>query len=283
MKLPAASLPRCGKVFRTSAPEERTGTAGAATLDPSPDGRDAGVKPVEDRVLQPLPRRPREEPLHGAHPQGRGRREVKRPVGTRLQPLADHGRPVRGRVVEDDVPRGSGPDPLGDMVEKGGEYLRAVARDLAGGDVEGRPQSWVRVSSEAAAAFFPAPVSALARPLFVNRRDDGGVDLWTDDVADSDLEPRVPGHLLEGLHPHRPVPGVFRRQRHMRSGTCICGMIFGVWSAGSPSRTGRRSIGASPGTWAGRTISGRYSTDRGRHRRGAQITRPNSTSTFAKP
>ena len=215
MKLPVASLPRCGKVFRTSATEERTGAAGAATLDPSPDGRDAGVRPVEDRVLQPLPRRPQEEPLHGAHPQGRGRREVKRPVGTRLQPLADLGRPVRGRVVEDDVHRGPGTDPLEDMVEKGGEHLQAVpldrpARDLAGGDVEGRPQSWVRVSSEAAAAFFPAPVSALARPLSVTRRDDGGVgrvDLWTDDVADPDLEPRVPGHLEVFIRcGRRPLP-----------------------------------------------------------------------------
>ena len=63
------------------------------------------------------------------------------PVGTALQPLMDFGRLVRGDVVEDDMDRGSGIDPLGDAVEEGEELLGAVppdrlADDLAGGDVE---------------------------------------------------------------------------------------------------------------------------------------------------
>ena len=48
---------------------------------------------------------------------------MKRPVGMALQPLVNLGRAVRRHVVENDVHRGSGVDPLRDVVEEGEELL----------------------------------------------------------------------------------------------------------------------------------------------------------------
>ena len=79
-----ASLPSLDEVFRLSAPAERTGVVGVVVLDVSLDRRDALVKRVEDRILQPLPRQLREEPLDGVHSGRRGWGEVERPVGTAL-------------------------------------------------------------------------------------------------------------------------------------------------------------------------------------------------------
>ena len=137
-----ASPPRLHEVFRIPAPTERAGVIGNVVLDVALGRRNAIVKRVEDRVLQPLPGQRREEPLHGVHPGRRGRGKVELPVGTALQQFLDLGRLVRGDVVEDYMHRGSGCDPLGDMVEECKEVLRAVpfdrpADDLPGGDVEG--------------------------------------------------------------------------------------------------------------------------------------------------
>ena len=55
------------KILRAAAPPERARVPGVAVPDAAPDRRDAGIQRVEDRVLQPLPRRPREDPLHGVH------------------------------------------------------------------------------------------------------------------------------------------------------------------------------------------------------------------------
>ena len=92
--------------------------------------RDAGVKRVQDLVLQPLPRQLREEPLHGVHPQRRGqRRELEREVKMILESFANIDRLARRHVVEDDVDRSHRADPLGDMIDKGGKILLAAAPD----------------------------------------------------------------------------------------------------------------------------------------------------------
>ena len=130
-----ASLLSLDEVFRLPAPAERTGVVGVVVRDVSLDRRDARVKRVEDRILQPLPRQLREEPLDGVHPRRRGRGEVERPVGTALQPRVDLGRLVRRDVVADDVHRGFGRDPRGDRVEEGEELRRAVPFDRLADDV----------------------------------------------------------------------------------------------------------------------------------------------------
>ena len=56
-------LPGLHEILRAAAPPERPCVAGVAVFNVSPDRRDAGVKRVEDRVPQPLPRQLREEPL----------------------------------------------------------------------------------------------------------------------------------------------------------------------------------------------------------------------------
>ena len=56
-------LPGLHEILRAAAPPERPCVAGVAVLDAALDRRDAGVKRVEDRVPQPLPRQLREEPL----------------------------------------------------------------------------------------------------------------------------------------------------------------------------------------------------------------------------
>ena len=58
-----APLPGLHEILRAAAPPERPRVPGVAVLDAALDRRDAGVQQVEDRVLEPLPRRPREEPL----------------------------------------------------------------------------------------------------------------------------------------------------------------------------------------------------------------------------
>ena len=82
--------------------------------------------------------------FHGTHPGRRGRREVKRPVGMALQPLVDLGRAVRRHVVENDVHRGSGPDPLRtpfrDVVEEG----RGTPPSGAARPSGPRPSPWRR-------------------------------------------------------------------------------------------------------------------------------------------
>ena len=65
--------------------------------------RDALVERVEDRVFEPRPRKLGEEPLDGTHPRGRGRSEVKRPIGVVLQPFVNFGRLVGGDIVEGDM------------------------------------------------------------------------------------------------------------------------------------------------------------------------------------
>ena len=56
-------LPGLHEILRAAAPTERAGVPGVAVFNVSPDRRDAGVERVEDRVLEPLPRKLREEPL----------------------------------------------------------------------------------------------------------------------------------------------------------------------------------------------------------------------------
>ena len=62
-----APLPGHRESLRAAVPPERPRVPGVAVPDAVLDRRDAGVERVEDRVLEPLPRRPREEPLHGVH------------------------------------------------------------------------------------------------------------------------------------------------------------------------------------------------------------------------
>ena len=210
-------FPRLHEILRAAAPTERPRVPGVVVLDVALNRRDAGVQRVKDRVLEPLPHQLREEPLHGVHPRRRGRREVKRPVGMALQPLADLGRPVGRHVVKDDVHRGSGLDPLRDVVEEGEELRRGVpldrpADDLPRGDVEGRQKaggavppvvarSRLRMVRRHGQRRLRASQSLYLR-LLVHREHYGVVwriDMQARDIADPDLEPRVPGHL-ERLH-----------------------------------------------------------------------------------
>ncbi len=182
---------------------------GIVVRDAALDRRDAFVERVEDRILRPLPRQPREEPLDGVRPGRRGRGEAERPVGAALLPRADLGRPVRRDVVEDDVHRVSGCDPLGDRVGEGEELLRAMpvdptlpvatSRAASRQVVPCRLQSCVRVQA------WPGftgrgllrPPERLYLRLLVYRKDDGmvgRVDAEADDVA------RCP----EGPDPVRP-------------------------------------------------------------------------------
>ena len=215
------SLPRFDAVFRLPAPAERTGVVGVVVRNISFDRRDAFLQRVENRILQSLPGELREDPLDGVHPRGRGRGDVEGPVGTALQPRVDFGRLVRRDVVEDDVHRGFGRDPRGDMIEEGEELLRAVpfdrpADDLAGGGVQGRqpagravPPGVVRPRLGMARCHGQGrlrPSACLDLRFLVHREDDGmvgRVDVEADDVADLDRELRV-ARDLEGLDLMRP-------------------------------------------------------------------------------
>ena len=215
------SLPRFDAVFRLPAPAERAGVVGVVVRDVSLDRCDTRVQRVEDRILQPLPRQFREDPLDGVHPRGRGRRDVECPVGTALQPRVDFGRLVRRDVVADDVHRGFGRDPRGDRVADGAELRRAVpfdrpADDLAGGGVQGRqpagravPPDVVRPRLGRARCHGQGrlrPSACLDLRCLVHREDDGRVgrvDVEADDVADLDRELRV-ARDLEGLDRVRP-------------------------------------------------------------------------------
>ena len=176
-----APPPGLHKILRAAAPPERARVAGVAVLDAAPDRRDAGVQRVEDRVLQPPPRRPREEPLHGVHhgthTGRRGRREVKRPVGMVLQPLADLGRAVP---------------------------LDRPTHDLPRGDVEGRQKACGPVPTVVVRPGLgmvrrhrkrpPRASQSLYLRLLVHREHDGvvwRVDIKAHDIADLELEPRV--------------------------------------------------------------------------------------------
>ena len=128
-----------------------------------------------------------------------------------LQPFVDLDRLVRGDVVENDVNRDSGLDPLADLVEEAEELLRAVALDhlagdLAGGDVEGRQQAGGAVALVVVGAGLRLaglhrqrrlrPPQRLDLRLLVHRDDHrmvGRVGAEADDVADLQLEPRVSG------------------------------------------------------------------------------------------
>ena len=81
--------------------------------------RNALVNRIEDRMLESLPRKLREDPIDGVHPGGRGRREVESSALVALRPVVGLGRLVRGDIVKNDMNRGSGPDPLADLVEQG--------------------------------------------------------------------------------------------------------------------------------------------------------------------
>ena len=182
-------------------------------LDVTLDRRDALVERTADRVPEPLPRKPGEEPLDGVHPRGRGRREVKRPVGVVPQPFVDLGRPVGGDVVGDDMNLGPGPNPLGDGVGERGEFLRAVTFDHLAGDLSGGAVAPVVMGAGPGMAGLhrqgclrPSqrldPVRALTRTNGVHaltpvHRDDHGVvgriDVEADDLADLQPEPRVAG------------------------------------------------------------------------------------------
>ena len=108
---------------------------------------------------------------------------------------------------------GPGLDPLGDKVEEGEEFLRAVtldhpAGDLPGGNIKGRHQTGGAIAPAVVGAG-PGmsglhrqgrlrPSKRLDLRLLVHRDDDGvvgRVDVKADDVADLQLEPRVAGDL----------------------------------------------------------------------------------------
>ncbi len=206
-------FPRLHEVFRLLAPAERAGVIGIVVLNVALDRRNALLERAEDRVLEPLPRELGEETLDGIHPRGRGRSEVKRPIGVVLQPFVDLGRLVGGNVVEHDMNLGSRPDPLGDEIKEGEEFLRAVtldhlAGDLSGGDIKGRHQAGGAVAPVVVSAGLGMaglhrqgrlrPSQCLDLCLLVHRDDDsvvGRVDVEADDVADLQLEPRVAGDL----------------------------------------------------------------------------------------
>ena len=117
-----------------------------------------------------------------------------------------------GDVVENDMDRGSGLDPLGDVVEEGVGHLRAVplgrpAADLSGGDVERGLQASGAVPPVVAdlglgvsGLHRQSPLRLperlyLVRALTPVHREDhrvvGRVDVEADDVAHLEREPRV--------------------------------------------------------------------------------------------
>ena len=59
------SILRLDEVLRVPTPAERAGIVDVVVLDVPLNRRDALVKRVEDRILQPLPGQLREEPLDG--------------------------------------------------------------------------------------------------------------------------------------------------------------------------------------------------------------------------
>ncbi len=175
------------------------GVVGIVVRDASLDGGDARVEGVEDRILQPLPGQPREEPLDGVRPGRRGRGEAERPVEPALRPRADPGRPVRRNAVGDDVHRGSGCDPLGDRVGEGEELLRAVPVDptLPVATSRAASRQVVRPCPGVTGRGLLRPPERLYLRLLVHRKDDGmvgRVDTEADDIA---------GHP-EGPDPVRP-------------------------------------------------------------------------------
>ena len=141
-----ASLPRLHEILWLPAPAEWACVVFIVMLDAALDRRDAFVDRVERRVHQTLPRGLWEEGFNGIHQRGRGRGETECPVGTGLQTFGDLSQLAGRDVVQDYVNLHVGPEPLGDVVEEGEEFLRAVtldhpAGDLSGGDVESRQQA----------------------------------------------------------------------------------------------------------------------------------------------
>ena len=191
------SLPRLDEVFGIPAPAERTGVVGVVVRDVSLDRCDTRVQRVEDRILQPLPRQFREDPLDGVHPRRRGRGDVEGPVGTALQPRVDFDRLVRRDVVADDVHRGFGRDPRGDRIADGEELLRAVPFD--------RPAD---VAAD--------DVADLDRELRVARDLEGLDRMRPEAVTEEDVAHRGddPVAHCRSQGPERPVPGVLRGRRH---------------------------------------------------------------------
>ena len=101
----------------------RAGVIDVVVLDVAFDRRNTLVERVEDRVFKPPPRRLGEKSLYGIYPRGRGRSEVKRPIGVVLQSFLNFGRLVEGDVVNDDMNMGSRLDPLRDEVKESEEFL----------------------------------------------------------------------------------------------------------------------------------------------------------------
>ena len=191
---------RCGARCRPRSPRRRR-----------PESR----RPRSSASAAPASRRtPRSKKRGGVHPGRRGRREVERPVGMALQPLARLGRPVRRDVVENDVHRGSGVDPPSaplsatwsrkERNSAGAVPLDRPAHDLAGGDVEGRQKAGGAVPPVVARSRLrmarrhgqrsPRASRRLSPRLLVHREHDGvvwRVDMQAHDIADLDLEPRV--------------------------------------------------------------------------------------------
>ena len=176
-------LPGLHEILRAAAPPERPRVPGVAVFNVSLNRRDTGVQRVEDRVLEPVPRQLREEPLHGVnhgtHTGRRGWREVERPVGMALKPLVDLGRVVPLDRPPDNLPR----DDVEGRQKAGGAVPPVVVRpDL--GMVRRHGQRSLRSSQ------------SLSPRLFVHREHDGvvgRVDIKADNVADLDLEPRGRG------------------------------------------------------------------------------------------
>ena len=126
---PAASgarFPRGNQILWILAPAERAGVTGIVLLDVTLDRADKFARRIEDCILQPLPRRFREDALDRVHTGCRGRGEVKRPVGMVRQPFMNLGRFVGIDVTLIGMNRHRGPDPASNMIEEGGEFLRAV-------------------------------------------------------------------------------------------------------------------------------------------------------------
>ena len=137
------------EILRAAASPERAGVPGVVVLDAALDSRDAGVKRVEDRVLEPLPHQLREEPLHGIHPRRRGRGRRGTPPSGAARPSARQPSPWRRR----------GPP-------EGGWCRAACSRAFSSPH---GPTSWAETS-----ACFPAPVFAASRPPRAQRRGRAG-------------------------------------------------------------------------------------------------------------
>ncbi len=225
---------------------------GIVVRDVSLDGGDARVEGVEDRILQPLPGQPREEPLDGVHPGRRRRGETERPVGPALRPRADPCDETVSRMTCTGVP-GAIPSATGSGKARNScERCRWRRRGPRAG------RSCVRV---------PAWPGVTGRGFRVHRENDGmvgRVDTEADDIAGCPEGPDpVRPEAVMPCRPSpasRPVPGMRRGRRHRQCHRGSASSPEDAWRPGEARRRpGRGSGPASAGPSASTRPSAAWS------------------------